>query len=127
MAAIWPLALPQKPQRSGYSKKIPNNLIRSDMDTGPAKVRRRGGAKPEQVTGTYILTSEQLAVLETFVKETIAGGALCFDYPHPQTGAHVRARLVGGSDSITEAQLWGNTNALQVTLTIEYWPDAPLT
>lgn len=126
MAAIWPLTLPQCPKLSGFSEKVPNNLIRSDMDTGPAKVRRRGGAKPWTCTAPYTVSKAQLAMLQNFVVETLANGALCFDWPHPVRNDYVRARLVGGSDSIFDASpstpdLW------QVTLTIEWWPGAPLT
>lgn len=127
MAAIWPLMLPQRPQKTGFQEKAPNNLIRSDMDTGPAKVRRRGGAKPWQVSASYVLTAEQLASLNLFATETIANGALCFDWPHPVRNEYVRARLVGGSDALYSPQPWGATLAWQVTLTIEWWPGAPLT
>lgn len=125
MAAIWPLVFPC-PLLSGFSGKTPNNLIRSDMDTGPAKVRRRGGAKPRQVQASYMLSREQLSILSVFVGETIADGAVCFDWPHPTLGRYVRARMVGGSDGLysvspVSPELW------QVPLTIEYWPDAPLT
>lgn len=126
MAAIWPLALPQCPKISGFSEKSPNNLVRSDMDTGPAKVRRRGGAKPWQVSATYILTKAQLSTLQAFVADTLADGALCFDWPHPVKGNYVRARLLGGSDSIYEATP-STPDIWTVPLNIEYWPDAPLT
>ena len=53
--AIWPLTLPQLPLVSGYSESMPSNLIRSETDTGPAKVRRRGNAKPVTVQASYIM------------------------------------------------------------------------
>ncbi len=126
MAAIWPTTLPQRPQRSGWKDQAPNNLIRTDMETGSAKVRRRGGDNQWKATALYVLTDAQRDALRTFAYDTIKGGALCFDWPHPTRGT-VRAEIIGGSDSLYDEQLWGSTNAWQVTLTIGYWPDAPLT
>lgn len=124
--AIWPLTIPQKPQRSGYGWKEPNELLRSEMDSGPAKVRPRGKAKPVPETQVYIMTTEQLAMFRAFVRDTLATGALCFDWPHPVLGRYVRARLVGQSDAIYSVSPWNKTNAWQVSLTMEIWPDAPI-
>ena len=127
MGAIWPPTLPQRPQRNGYKSQYPNQLIRSDMDSGPAKVRRRGNAKPVTLSLTYVLNAEQLAVFKDFVSEAIAEGAVCFDWPHPVLNRYVRARLVGQNSSIYDEQLFGDTLDWQITFTLEYWPDAPLT
>ena len=43
---VWPLSLPQSPIANGYKEDMPSNLIRSDAEYGPAKVRRRGGQNP---------------------------------------------------------------------------------
>ncbi len=124
--AIWPLVLPQAPQRNGWKDSAPNDLIRTDMDTGSAKVRRRGGDGQWKCTAMYVLTSAQRDVLRAFAYDTIKSGALCFDWPHPTRGM-VRAEIIGGTDSLYDESLWGNTNAWQVTLSLGYWPDAPLT
>ena len=44
-APVWPLDLPQRPQSKGYTRKLPNNQLRSEMDGGPDKVRGKGKAE----------------------------------------------------------------------------------
>jgi hypothetical protein len=97
------------------------------MDTGSDKVRRRGTFKPQVVTATYVLTNAQRDVLENFVHNGIAEGALCFDWPYTEQQTYVRARLKPGSDGLFSLQRYKDTMRWQATLTIEFWPDAPLT
>ena len=128
--AIWPLTLPQVPIISGYTESMPSNLLRSEMETGPAKVRRRGNAKPITIKAPYILSTEQMEFLDTFVYETIGGGAVCFDWPRPRFYSgdtrYVRARLVPASDSLYDrTTVDGTTDFWSVTLTLEIFPDVP--
>lgn len=127
MAAIWPLVLPQTPQRTNWKNKIPNKQLRSDMDDGSSKVRRKGGGKQFDVDVTYVLSKEQMLALRTFAIETLRDAVLCFDWPEPIEGKLVRAEIKGGTDSLYNESMWGNTNAFQITLAIGHWPDAPLT
>ena len=126
MAAIWPPVLPQVPQRTNWKNKIPNKQLRSDMDDGSSKVRRKGGGKQFDVDVTYVLTKAQMLALRTFAMETLRDAVLCFDWPEPIEGEVVRAEIKGGTESLYNESLWGNTNAFQITLAIGYWPDAPL-
>lgn len=125
--AIWPLVLPQVPQRTNWKNKIPNNQLRSEMEDGSSKVRRKGGGKQLNVEATYVLTKAQMLALRSFVMDTLKDAVLCFDWPEPIEGKVVRAEIKGGTDSLYNESLWGNTNAFQITLAIGYWPDAPLT
>lgn len=128
--ATWPLTLPQSPLLSGYTETMPSTLLRSDTDTGPAKVRRRGNAKPVVVQASYILSTEQVELLDTFVYETIGGGARCFDWPRPrfkaQNGRYVRARLMPSSDGLyNRSVIDGTSDFWNVTLSLEIFPDVP--
>ena len=128
--AIWPLTLPQMPLISGYSESMPSNLIRSETDTGPAKVRRRGNAKPVTVQASYIMNTEQMELLDTFMYETIGGGAVCFDWPRPRfksgDGKYVRARIVPSSNGLYDRSVVDSTTDFwNVTLTLEIFPDVP--
>ena len=132
MAVRWPLALPQYPQSDGYRRSLPNNMIRSSMDTGSDKVRKRGRFRPQVVTATYFLNPRhvyngavynQRDVLESFIHNSIAEGAICFDWWHPELRRLVRARLKAGSDSLFDIQPVGNSLWWQATLTLEIWPD----
>lgn len=120
---FWPLAIPQAPQRDGWSDTAPDQLLRSDMESGPAKVRRRGTAKPHVAQATYVMDDAEAAIFEEFALETLAGGALAFDWWHPVLARYVRARLVPSGDGLFSRSYWNGTYAWQYSLTLEYWPD----
>lgn len=130
---IWPLTLPQTPVINGYKEQMPSNLIRSDAEYGPAKVRKRGGARPVTVNASYILSTEEAEILDAFVYNSIGGGAICFDWPRPRfskikegNNRYVRARLVPSSDSLYSKSNVSNTvDFWQVDLTLEIFPDVP--
>lgn len=118
----WPTTLPQVPQFNGYKRSLPNNLIRSSMDTGSDKVRKRGRFKPEVVSATYILDNAQKTTLENFVHDSLAEGAICFNWPHPELNKLVRARLKAGSNGIFDIQPYSTSLMWQVSLELEIWP-----
>lgn len=123
---IWPTELPQAPLRDGWSDTAPNNLLRSEMESGPMKVRRRGTAKPHVVACTYVFDDKEAALFENFALNTLAGGALAFDWWHPVLARYVRARLMPEGDGLFSKQYWGGTYAWQYGLSFEYWPDVPV-
>lgn len=91
--ATWPLTLPT-PAISSLNESPPNNTIRSNMDKGPAKVRRRTTANIRPISFELKLTPAQVEILDQFYDVTTYSGADTFDYTHPRTGAAVTARFV---------------------------------
>lgn len=87
----WPTALPQSPQK-GYSETGGVLAMRTPMDAGPAKLRRRG-QKPQMLNVTFLMTSAQVVVFEDFVKNTIKGVAR-FGFAHPRTGSIAEVRII---------------------------------
>ena len=85
----WPTTLPQQLFVNGYSQSFAETTIKSDMDAGPAKVRRRFTAGVEPVSGTMLLTETQLGYLRTFFVDTLLGGSLRFSWTKPP--AHTTA------------------------------------
>lgn len=83
--AIWPTELPQVPLLSGYGEKAANNSIRSKMDVGPAKSRRRISAGVRDHKMQYVVTSAQLAIFEEFYEDTLLSGSVSFEWEHPRT------------------------------------------
>lgn len=79
----WPTTLPQQLFVNGYSQSFAETTIKSDMDAGPAKVRRRFTAGVEPVSGTMLLTETQLGYLRTFFVDTLLGGSLRFSWTKP--------------------------------------------
>ena len=127
---LFPLSLPKYPMESGYHETYPSNLIRSETDTGPAKVRRRGNAKPVTVTAHYMMTTAQCEILESFVNDMLGGGAICFDWYRPlyEGGKYTRARLKAAQDGIyTKSFIAGSIDRWDVELQLEIFPDVPVT
>lgn len=91
--ATWPATLPA-PALSSLKESPPRNLIRSEMDKGPAKVRRRTTANVRPLSFNLKLTSAEVTTLDTFFVTTVNSGADEFDYTHPRTGDAVTARFV---------------------------------
>ena len=94
---LWPATLPQSPQK-GYTESNGVLLIRSPMDSGPAKQRYRG-KKPSVMQVTFIMSTTQLAQLETFVLTTIKG-IVRFGFPHPRTAQIVEVRILSQSEGV---------------------------
>lgn len=83
MSIEWPSSLPQYFLRAGFSHSRPNNLISTQMDRGPAKVRRRNLAGVGKMSGSMVMTLDQWNDFENFIDNTLAGGVLSFLFPDP--------------------------------------------
>lgn len=93
--ASWPATLPDQPLQNGYKESPPNLVIRTEMDAGPAKVRRAMTSNVRQISCHMILTSEQLDTFEDFFIDDCASGATRFTWTHPRTGTSADFRFVG--------------------------------
>jgi hypothetical protein len=94
MPASWPIALPQIPLIEGYREQPGSQVIRTDMDAGPAKVRRRFTSEVRRFELSLQLTADQMAIFDTFFTELCGGGATPFDWVHPRTGEAGSFRFV---------------------------------
>jgi hypothetical protein len=69
----------------GLSAQPKSNVIRTQMDAGPRKARRRYTASTKTFTGKMLLTPAQRLILEQFYHAALADGALRFNFANPQT------------------------------------------
>lgn len=90
--AAWPAILPA-PALSTLKEAPPNNVLRSTMDKGPAKLRRRTTANTRPLSFELALTSAELTVLDEFYVTDTFSGVDAFDYTHPRTGLGCSARF----------------------------------
>ena len=90
---VWPVSLPQTPLAEGYSEAIADNVIRSKMETGPAKMRLRSTVSNESLTCAMHITRAQWATVRVFYLTTLAV-VLPFSWTHPSTGASANFRFV---------------------------------
>lgn len=88
--------LPQVPQK-GFTESIGVSIIRSPMDAGPAKQRRRN-AGVNTMDLSFIMTTAQTVTLESFINTTLSGTKR-FSFPHPRTGTTVEVRIIPSGDS----------------------------
>lgn len=87
----WPGTLPQSPQKD-FTENIGVNIIRSQMDAGPAKQRLRS-RRPTTMNLSFIMTTSQTQTLESFIQNTLLG-VKRFNFTHPRLGTTVECRLV---------------------------------
>ncbi len=83
--ASWP-TFPTDPLVSSYDRSPPDVVIRSQMDVGPDKLRRRTTANPVNYDMTFLATSAEVANMDAFYSSTLQGGSLTFDFTDPDTG-----------------------------------------
>lgn len=81
----WPGTLPDKVLKDGYDEMFSDNVVRTPMDVGPPKIRRRATSAPKIFTVNQMLTSAQVGYLDTFYYTTLYHGSLSFDWKHPRT------------------------------------------
>lgn len=94
MTAVWPATLPQSPLADSYSEAGERNVIRFEVDAGPAEMRRRHTRGLRQIGATYWLTSAQLATWRGFWADDLSHGAMWFEWPDPVIGEAILARVI---------------------------------
>lgn len=115
----WPSTLPQVPQK-GFTESVGVNIIRTPTDAGPAKMRRRG-KRPNTLNLSFIMTTSQTTILESFVGNTIKGTAR-FGFTHPRTAQIVETRIVPTQDGQLYTYTYLAPGYWTVALTFEILP-----
>jgi hypothetical protein len=82
----WPDLLPSGLLEEGFSKQPQSNVIRTAMDAGPKKTRRRYTARAVNYSGRQVFDAGELAAFEQFYHTVLADGALRFNFSDPVTG-----------------------------------------
>lgn len=91
----WPGTLPVAVDRDGYEETFVDSSIRTEMDAGEPKVRKRFTAAIQPITIKLRLTDTQVTTLETFYKTDTASGSLSFNWTHPRKGTACVMRFQG--------------------------------
>jgi len=69
------------PLLAGYTLNQQSNLLRSEMDSGQARSRRRFKNVPSIISSTWMFTSEQAGLFEAFIEYGLTGGTAWFEVP----------------------------------------------
>ncbi len=100
MAIAWPSDLPQTYNKDDFTYTKQSGTIRTDMDSGPPKVRRRFTAVSTFYTLSMIMTKTQFDSFETFFESTLKFGTLQFYAIDPlDVESVMEARFMVGSDT----------------------------
>ena len=91
----WPLELPQYVNR-GFSSSVGANIIRTPMDAGPAKMRRRS-KRAETLSVGFLMTTAQADILENFALN-ILQGVKRFNFNHPRKLVSTEVRMLPQQD-----------------------------
>ena len=109
---LWPASLPQLVAVDGYQESPPDTVLRTKMDAGPDKLRRRFTAGIRPLTVQLDLDAAQVETLDGFHVTTTAGGSLRFDWVDPRNQTTAEMRFVrppvyrpAGSDAAWKAFL----------------------
>lgn len=117
--ATWPTTLPA-PNLSGYQLSPVDQVMRTEMEFGAARARRRSYARNDRITVGWVLTDAQMDIFRTWFENDAeaAGGAAWFSISLRigDTGATTQeARFLGPfSASLQKASLWSVTAQLEV-------------
>lgn len=85
-AQPWPLDLDYCFIIRGYSESQEPTTIRSEVDTGPAKVRRRFTKAVGLAAGEFVFSYADVKKFWTFFNVTLQNGSLPFAGKSPITG-----------------------------------------
>jgi hypothetical protein len=112
----WPETLPQYVFIEGYNQAFPDLLQRTNMEVGPAKVRRRSSCGAAPLNCITYLTDDQFETLDDFYNDTLSAGALRFAWLHPVYETAVEMRF-------TKVPAWVREGKdLKVTMILEILP-----
>ena len=87
MAEIWPPQLQQFLQRGEFSQTQQDTNIRTNVETGPIKQRRRFTQPQTQMVCMIWVPHDLYQVFLDFYNVTLLNGTLDFDFADPITGA----------------------------------------
>lgn len=93
----WPATLPQYVEKEGYEETTPDTRIRTPMDMGPQKVRRRYTAQVRKLSLEMVMSKAQAAAFDTFFVTTTASGSLPFEFPDPRGTGDIEVRFGEGA------------------------------
>lgn len=91
--ATWPEGIPDTPLLSGYSFKPLDQTVRTAMDTGAPRVRRRTTGRLDTVNVRFQFTDSEFNIFRNWFDNTIYGGSEYF------TGLNLRLGDSGSLDT----------------------------
>ena len=105
--------------RDGYAENPESALLRTDMESGPAKqVMIKSKVLVQRPITVLISSASDYSSWLTWFQTTIHRGADWFDWTDPRTASIKSARIVGGSYTAEHAAALA---AWKLAMTLETW------
>ena len=95
----WPTALPTQPLVDGYEETWFSQTEHKTPANGAPMVRRAQKLSVVAFKVKFVLTEEQVNILNDFIYGTLEGGALRFEFIHPRTKEPVEMSFYGKDTS----------------------------
>lgn len=115
--ANWPALLP-RPVMSGYKYRNEKNFLRTQMETGPARQRRRYTSVITEVDATFKFTHPQLALFESFFTNTLNDGVDWFQLAMVsgagETVVDVRFKEPPEAAALANGNMWSLTAKVEI-------------
>lgn len=83
MADNLPASLQQKFNVQGFTHSIGKTTLRSNVEVGPAKVRRRFTKSVDPYKGSIVMSYDEYDTLYNFYQTTLDGGTKKFNFEDP--------------------------------------------
>jgi hypothetical protein len=120
--AVYPTTLPQAPLIRGFRDERGSGTVRSNMDTGLAKTRKRFTTVPRKITWPTILNGTQRLTFDTFFITTINEGNASFTIPDPVDDATITVKffkppawsIINAKSTLAGDRLWSASYGLEV-------------
>lgn len=118
--ASWPATLPCPVIDATDARG--EGAIRTPMDAGPSKARRRFSAVSRYVTAEIPLDATQRGTLDSFYADTLGEGVDAFDIADPFGGATVSARFSGPVSYAFRGKAAGGARWYMAAVSLEILP-----
>lgn len=114
----WPTTLPLQPLVDGYEETWFSQTEHKTPANGAPMVRRTQKLSIVAFKVKFVLTEDQVNILNNFIYETLEGGALRFEFTHPRTKELVEMSFYG-KDTSSELVTIGEPKGTRMPINAE--------
>ena len=118
----WPSSLANVLRLTGITDQRGKTKIRSEVDSGPALVRRRYRSAVRNISIPVTLTNAERVLFDAFYITDLVEGTLSFNWSDPVSGSTVAMRFRGEDAPAFTSKEGGNQKTWQATLELEILP-----
>jgi hypothetical protein len=119
MAINWPAGVPDCPLREGYRYQPPDEILRSNTDSGRPKKRLFRRGQPGAGSMVIVMTADQYASFLTWFRTTAGSGIEAVNFTEMTSQEPGLLEFVGGQEPFRVSWRGG---VVEVGITFEFTP-----